>query len=367
MNMITNKSVTPICHINKRESGIELLRIIAALFVIVLHYCNGDLGEALNYVAKGSINEYSLFFFRSLSACAVNVFIVISGYYLCYTNKRTWDKPIYLILQLILFRLLYYIVTSYLLGNAITLRMVLIQFLPKNYFVVLYLALYIISPYVNMAILQLNKIQYVKLLMVVVLLFSIWPLIIDVLSSYFGISDFGLSTIGAWGSQHGYTLVNFILLYIIGAYLRLYVDMDHVPFNKAIIHVIICVLGVFFWSLFEIKIMLLPEANCALAYNNPFVIVMAASLFVIFKKIDISCSWINNLAGAAFTCYLIHGYFIHHIKISFFVQQNIAIMLLHLVFAPTMIYIISWLVYKMFYWFINPLLSYFKKPIISNV
>ena len=31
----------------------------------------------------------------------------------------------------------------------------------------------------------------------------------------------GVSTVGAWGQQHGYTIVGFVLSYVIGAWLRL--------------------------------------------------------------------------------------------------------------------------------------------------
>ena len=48
-------------HENSRKSNIELLRILAALMVIILHY---NYTGALNYVAHGGINEIILFFWK---------------------------------------------------------------------------------------------------------------------------------------------------------------------------------------------------------------------------------------------------------------------------------------------------------------
>lgn len=70
----------------ERNSNIELLRIVLMFMVILLHFNNGSMGGAFNYVTDVQINSFILYLLESFSICAVNCFMVISGYFLAY-NK----------------------------------------------------------------------------------------------------------------------------------------------------------------------------------------------------------------------------------------------------------------------------------------
>lgn len=85
-----------------RESKFELLRILAILGVIVLHY--NAIGLA--HVAEGSINKEIIYFTESMYICSVNVFILISGYFICRSESQTLWKPIELWFQVITFNIL---------------------------------------------------------------------------------------------------------------------------------------------------------------------------------------------------------------------------------------------------------------------
>lgn len=76
----------------KRESNIELLRILAMIGVIVLHYNNSEIGGALKYVQPDSLNEIILLALESMFICAVDVFVLITGYFLSNSRKRNLDK-----------------------------------------------------------------------------------------------------------------------------------------------------------------------------------------------------------------------------------------------------------------------------------
>ena len=52
------------------------------------------------------------------------------------------------------------------------------------------------------------------------LIFSVWTIVIDVAENITGNTYLGLSTIGMYGRQYGYTIINFVLVYFVGAYLR---------------------------------------------------------------------------------------------------------------------------------------------------
>ena len=200
---------------NGRKSNIELLRIIMALGVIILHYNNSKITGAFNYVRQDSINQYYLIFTESLFVCAVNVFIMISGYFLCMTAKRRFVKVIELVLQVILFNAAGYLIRILITELEFTFTGFLMELLPRNYYVILYLVLYIISPYLNCLITKLDRRQFNKLIIECMLVFSLWSFAVDILENICNTSLQGLSSIGSYGSQYGYTIVNFVLVYLI--------------------------------------------------------------------------------------------------------------------------------------------------------
>ena len=55
----------------KRNSSIELLRIISMIGVVILHYNNASMGGALGMVLDGSPNQYYLYLIESLFVCGV--------------------------------------------------------------------------------------------------------------------------------------------------------------------------------------------------------------------------------------------------------------------------------------------------------
>ena len=61
-----------------RQSNIELLRILAAEGVIILHYNNAGMGGGFLYVEPWSINQLVMTFLESIFVCAVNLFILMN-------------------------------------------------------------------------------------------------------------------------------------------------------------------------------------------------------------------------------------------------------------------------------------------------
>lgn len=65
----------------KRQSNIELLRIILISLIITLHYLNDSMGGELDHVLPGTSNYFISHTIESLSIIAVNVFVIITGYF----------------------------------------------------------------------------------------------------------------------------------------------------------------------------------------------------------------------------------------------------------------------------------------------
>ncbi|SDB24469.1 hypothetical protein SAMN02910317_01173 [Ruminococcaceae bacterium FB2012] len=195
------------------------------------------------------------------------------------------------------------------------------------------------------------------------LIFSVYAIGVDVLFDVSGSNINGLSSIGLDGSQNGYTIVNFIMMYTIGAFIRLneknlskYTNRKLIPIFFALV-----IADMVWYNLLNILKMNVRTAH---SYLNPIVIMMAVVVFLIFKRINIGCKpLINNLAKGAFTVFLAHTYIITKVNIDKFVNKNVFILLAHLVISVVAIYLICWVLYFIYEKITSPIYKLIEKKI----
>ena len=325
----------------KRESNIELLRIFSMLGVIVLHYNNN--GGGLQYVTKYSANYFVLIIMESLTICAVDLFMLISGYFSCKNKKTLIEKPIKLLTQVIIFSFGHYLIASFINGT-LSIKGTIASIVPANYFVILYIVVYLLSPYLNLIYDTVSD----NFIILIVSVFSVYPTLVDWFSKFTGKNWFGLSSIGLNGSQEGYQIVNFIMMYYVGMYINKNIDkLKNISIVKLIMLVIATTLIISLMANgFEI---LGIGMNTAWSYCNPFIVVEAVLIFLIFNKINIgSKRYINKISAASFTVYLTHCYLIQYIGVEWAIQQNTIIMLLHLYISVIAIYLVCFIVYLIY-------------------
>lgn len=283
--------------INNRKANYELLRMLAGMAVVILHfnYFPGGGGAVEN--ATG-ITFYFLFFLESLCICAVNVFILLSGFFNCNSKKIRAGKLLEIYLQTVLIS---FVINSVhcIVHHDLDIKLLLVSFIPVNYFVVLYIALMILAPYINKLMNSLSEKNLTRLTFFVFLLFSVYSTGVDVLKEVTGSPWEGLSSIGLNGSMNGYSIVNFIMLYIIGAWLRKTEPMKRAGALSLIGILIGSILVIMLWRHF------LP--GTAWSYNNPVIILEACIIFLIFGRIKLSSALIVKIAPATFSCFLIQG------------------------------------------------------------
>ncbi len=268
---------------DKRNSNFELLRIILMIMIIILHYCNAGMGGALKNVPQGTANYYLIHFIESACIMAVNTFILITGYFMNQKKEIKVSK----VLNLFYLSLVYGIIIflGCILFGKITVNLSIIKkailTITDRWFVVIYCILYLLIPYINKLIQSITKKQYTILLVVLIMFFYIWP-------------TFWTKTTVKDG---GYGIINFIILYLIGAYIRLYYNNFN-SLSKSISVYIGCTIVTTIFSL---------VASRAWQYNSIFNLISAIALFEIFKSIDIKHSkFINKLATYTFSTYIIH-------------------------------------------------------------
>lgn len=302
-------------------------------------------------------NQIALYILESLCICAVDLFILICGYFSCTTQKRSLLKPFELYFEIVFIRLgmdIVYNVVKYMWKGTVgfSLRSFLINFILSdlilgNYFVVLYIVLYFISPYINLVLEKQDSLQWRKLLLTLLLLFSVYAVCVDLYNEILDTERMGMSPITAWGNKQGFNIVNFVLMYIIGAYIRRQSPFKKVKSRFLVLAIVGNTLIISLWA-FVNTLLSKHGLRSAWVYHNPLVILQAVLFFVLFSRLTFQSTIVNNLSKASFTCFLFHGYVLGLIKIEWAVEQPLPIMLVHICVCICIIYLLSWVVYQIY-------------------
>ena len=272
----------------QRKSNIELLRILAMLLIIDVHYfasCNAGA-----YTLPETGNWWVYHVMESLGICGVNIFVLITGFFSLNQHEIRPRKMINLLLDVAFWGGLGYLLCMSVGWKGFDVKSIIKTILPilfgGRWFVKAYLVLLCLIPFINPILRALTKASYRKLLAILLLLFSFWPSFLP----------------NPPIDDYGYSFVHFVVLYIIAGYIRLHVE--RYPAKG------ICVAG-FFLSAAAVFLSSLFENGYAWAYNYVFVIAEAVFLLLLFAQLDIQSVWINRLASCAFGVFLIHtdGFF----------------------------------------------------------
>lgn len=278
------------------------------MFLIVLHHnaVHALYPEILNYEST-YIDSTIMLYFHSILFIGVNLFVLISGYFGIKTNVRSFFK-------LYVYVAVYAFISSFIREIYVTMqnigsldsynvyaviRNTIFPFSnSKLWFIQVYVALFLLAPLLQVTIQALSKIQYIQALVILT--------IVNVyLGYYVGVEDI---------NADGYTLANFIYLYFIGAYTSRYTNLQSEKTKKRrywMATFFLCVIG---WGFVTYIAHLrggrgIDGSTAAylrsFTYNNPFIIVMAVSLFCFIMSYDFKSKIINWLASSCLAVYMV--------------------------------------------------------------
>lgn len=268
-----------------RNSSIELFRIIAMFFVVVVH-CNGWLVGGI----PDSFDESNISIFRvsqaliqAITCTCVNMFLLISGWF---GLKLKWKSILSIYLTLVFISIPFYLF-SCCIGEVFSIKGILYRFQAisrSGYFVEGYLLLMFFSPVFNAFIEKLGK------------NIILWVCLFWAIEFYFEflIHDSDL------GFNEGYSFIHFVLIYMIGRTLHLY-QYKLIPISS------LKYLAVYICSTLIILGMYMAfDLESIYFYSSPANIVAASCLFLLFAKRSFYNNWINWIASSTFAVYIIH-------------------------------------------------------------
>ncbi len=293
----------------KRNYSIDLLKCLSMLMVVFLHLGGYGLKEAeYNPVGLIGITNDLL---QSFSIVGVNVFVLITGYFISAKNitiNRECLIKHYKHLLPLWIQVEMYSVGIYLIlcaipqsGVEFSAKMMIKQALPllnnQYWFFTDYCLLVIVSPLLNKAIWSLTNQEYRSGLLVVIATFSLLP----------SLNIFGNS----FETEYGFSLLWFIVLYLVAGYIRK--NEEEYKSKKSTL----CFLAfVLLFFIIRISIDFAPGPLRAVlslsscCYTSFFVLVASVALFLAFLKSNHEYKnagkTIAIISSLSFAVYLIH-------------------------------------------------------------
>ncbi len=275
---------------NKRYSNFELLRIIA-MFMIVLIHANMNLGSFATGWAARIYNGMA----NGISNIGVSMFILISGYFGVSFNVKKLTKLelkmiVYSIFALVASLVFYGATMS--MGDKLELfAKALLPFTSRSHwFYSCYVLVVIFSGYIDKFIKCLDEKKMRHFIMIMLFCFSVLPTCF-----YFEIVP-----------DNGKGIVQMFMLYMIGRYIRLYAD-DFADGRKGLLK--LALFGGWMINcisfLFPVRVGGIYHTLCK--DNSITNLIMAVSLFYLFKEIKIESKIINRAAGCLFAVFAMNN------------------------------------------------------------
>lgn len=283
----------------ERLSNLELLRIVSMLLVLVLHanYLGIHAPTCLDLDNTPFTTAFRCLI-ESLSIVAVNVFVLISGWF---GIKFNFNKLSSLCFQILFFSLGFFIVFSFISpSEAFTINRIKGVFLMNGdyWFVKAYLILFILSPVLNAFIDHVSQKQFFITLATFYAFHTVYGWLMDASVNF---------------TMNGTTGLSFIGLYLLGRYQRLYPSKYSTmnKYNDLLIYIgcaiLLCACNLF---LLHYGIDVSVEGRL-FSYASPLVIIASVYLMLFFSKLSFQSKCINWIASSCLAVYLFHcnGFF----------------------------------------------------------
>lgn len=192
----------------KKNYGIELLRILSMIMIVILHILRW--GGVLDHLAPGSLGQHLGQILQIATYCCVNCFALTSGYVMCQSKSRL-SRLLRLWLQVLFYSFGFLAVFAVFFPQSLHMGALLETFLPismrQYWYISAYMGMYVLVPVLNAAISHLEKKTFAGLLLGSFVLFS--------LVATFPVKD-------VFGLRAGESMLWLCLMYLLGGYLRKY-------------------------------------------------------------------------------------------------------------------------------------------------
>lgn len=285
---------------SNRNYGIDFLRILSMLFVLLLHILKH--GGILANLEKFSLAYNIAWFVEICAFCAVNCYALISGFF-GYSSKQKYSNIINLYFQTAFYAVLatgiFYIMNPDEIGKKAFIKAVFPFGFNVYWYFTAYFCMFFFIPFMNKILEVCDFKQLTGLVSASIIFFSIIPLIFK--------SD-------VYFTNNGYTVLWISVLYIIGGYIRKYELHKKISNIKCILLYFGATLVTFGQKVITEYVKFIVDGKTVneglfIKYTSPTMVICAVSLLCLFAKVDFK-DGMKKLTAIfspfAFSVYLIH-------------------------------------------------------------
>lgn len=360
----------------ERESGIELYKVIA-IFLIVLSHVIQTLTEP-NYVlgigegtfiniatATTDLNVLLLALFRICGALGNNMFFICSAWFLVNSKKMSLKKVIHMILDvwiinMIVFWGLHAIGIQFQVSD--TVRTFFPTTFANNWYITCYLLFYLIYPFLNRMLEQLNISEHFALTSFLFMIYFIIPVL-------------PLEEINLFFANE---LVIFLATYVIVSFIKIYKNewTENLKLNKGILFVSIVSYVALILSVDYLGLRTNYFLNRLVRWNmnnSLFMFLIAFSSFNMMKKKKFINRTINYFSSLSLLVYIFHEnlafrrYFRPVIEFSILRRFGIEHAFICAVFMAVSLAILSFIISAIYKIFFTKIVSKLSSIISRNI
>jgi hypothetical protein len=332
-----------------RQLNYELLRIIAMLMIVCLHYLGkgGALGDPAreNMTATG----YLAWLIEAFCLVAVNVYVLISGYFGVESkSKKAATERVFKIWKQVFFYSFVIGVIALVSGIQKFDIYVIIKYIfpiitEHYWFATSYIVLCLFMPFINSGFDCLDKKEIRSVIALFLCLFCISKTIIPIQLPW---------------DKYGYDVIWFVILYMTGAYIGRYglgvLSKKAVSLGVYILNALVIFAGFVVIRMIFLKTGKLEDLiNYGYTYNYLFCYIGAIGLFGAFARKDNTTSRLERFrkpielfSSATFGVYLIH----EHVNIRYLwpvwfkcseaTDASVVVFLLHMIGTVAVVYVV---------------------------
>lgn len=286
-----------------RNYGIDLLRILAMLYVVILHAVGP--GGILDAAEAGSVQYKAAWFLETWTYCAVNIFALISGYvsYSDEERKTKWAGYVMLWLQVVVYGVAVTLVFNAFHPELVTRAHLIRMFFPVTgglyWYLNAYTGLFVVMPLLNAGLRKCSVQTAKKVFVAMFLVFSVYE-----------------GVVRRMAMSGGYSFAWVLILYLMGAAIKKCDIGRELTAAQAWIGTAVLCLMAWFWRMYG------PEFSIRgvwvgkdiwISYLSPMVLGSAVLHVIAFSKLKIGGGWRKLIAFAApgsFAVYILNCHWV---------------------------------------------------------
>lgn len=291
----------------KRDSGIEMLRILAMLMVIGVHiFAYGKyFDRACEY--KGIVAD-SAYFLKLFFRPAVNIFVIITGYFMVHASfnlKKSYGRLLSIYGVIFFYSVITGIIALTIspsskndLSDSVIIWKSLFPVSSQQwYFLTDYFFMCLFAPFLNIILQKIEKREYQAFILLTTFIMVIWP-------TLYSLKPFSqvFSGYGHYVLASGKNVFSFLYIYALGGYVGLYAREKKRPRFIYLFLTVFCVfLNYMAWMSIGADYDIV-----GMNYTNPLIVLSTVFSLLFFKDMHFYSKIVNVLASTTIGIYAFH-------------------------------------------------------------